>query len=54
MGKNRNIFSSLDTNTKIGLLDWIEYRELKEGSLAFKEIHDGSCSSPKIILLVNR
>ena len=39
---------------KIGLLDWIEYRELKEGSLAFKEIHDGSCSSPKIILLVNR
>ena len=22
MGKNRNIFSSLDTNTKIGLLDW--------------------------------
>jgi threonine dehydrogenase-like Zn-dependent dehydrogenase len=39
---------------KIGLLDWIEYRELKEGSLAFKEIHEGSCSSPKIILLVNR
>ena len=40
-------------NKKIGSLDWIEYRELKEGSSAFKEIHNGSCSSPKIILLVN-
>ena len=40
-------------NKKIGSLDWIEYRELKEGSLAFKEIHNGSCSAPKIILLVN-
>ena len=40
-------------NKKIGSLDWIEYRELKEGSSAFKEIHDGSCSAPKIILLVN-
>ena len=39
-------------NKKIGSLDWIEYRELKEGSSAFKEIHDGFCSSPKIILLV--
>jgi len=38
---------------KIGSLDWIEYRELKEGSSAFKEIHDGTCESPKIILLVN-
>ena len=40
-------------NKQIGSLDWIEYRELKEGSTAFKEIHDGSCSAPKIILLVN-
>ena len=39
------------TNKKIGSLDWIEYRELKDGSSAFKEIHEGSCSAPKIILL---
>ena len=38
-------------NNEIGSLKWIEYRELKEGSLAFKEIHNGSCVSPKIILL---
>ena len=37
---------------KIGSLDWIEYRELKDGSSAFKDIHDGSCSAPKIVLLV--
>ena len=39
-------------NKEIGSLDWIEYRELKEGSLAFKEIHNGSCTAPKIILLI--
>ena len=37
---------------KIGSLDWIEYRKLKDGSLAFKEIHEGSCTAPKIILLI--
>jgi len=37
---------------EIGSLDWIEYRKLKEGSTAFKEIHDGKCTSPKIILLI--
>ncbi len=37
---------------KIGSLDWIEYRELKDGSSAFKDIHDGSCSAPKIVLIV--
>jgi 2-desacetyl-2-hydroxyethyl bacteriochlorophyllide A dehydrogenase len=37
---------------KIGNLGWIEYRNLKEGSSAFKQIHDGSCSAPKIILLI--
>ena len=36
---------------KIGSLDWIEYRKLKDGSLAFKEIHEGTCSAPKIVLL---
>ena len=40
-------------NKEIGNLDWIEYRELKQGPSAFKEIHDGSCISPKIILLIN-
>ena len=39
-------------NKEIGTLDWIEYRELKQGSSAFKEIHDGKCTSPKIILLI--
>ena len=39
-------------NNQIGSLAWIEYRELKDGASAFKNIHDGSCSSPKIILLV--
>ena len=37
---------------KIGSLKWIEYRKLKDGFGAFKQIHDGSCSAPKIILLV--
>ncbi len=36
---------------EIGSLDWIEYRKLQDGSLAFKEIHNGSCVAPKIILL---
>ena len=43
---------SILNNKEIGSLEWIEYRKLQEGSLAFKEIHDGSCSSPKIILLI--
>jgi len=32
-------------------LDWIEYRKLKDGSLSFKEILEGSCAAPRIILL---
>ena len=32
-------------------LGWIEYRELKNGANAFKEIHDGTCVAPKIILI---
>ena len=39
-------------NKYIGSLDWIEYRELKDGAAAFKEIHKGTCSAPKIILLI--
>ena len=38
-------------NKQIGSLAWIEYRNLSDGPSAFKEIHDGSCTSPKIILL---
>jgi len=43
---------SILENKKIGSLNWIEYRKLKDGSSAFKQIHDGSCSAPKIILLI--
>ena len=46
--KTLNILSKKE----IGSLDWIEYRKLENGALAFKEIHDGSCSAPKIILLI--
>jgi 2-desacetyl-2-hydroxyethyl bacteriochlorophyllide A dehydrogenase len=51
---NKDFEKTLDllANKKIGSLKWIEYRELKDGSIAFKEIHDGSCSAPKIILLI--
>ena len=35
----------------LGSLDWIEYKNLKGGAKAFHDIHDGSCSSPKIVLL---
>jgi threonine dehydrogenase-like Zn-dependent dehydrogenase len=39
-------------NKELGSLNWIEYRELKDGASAFQQIHDGSCSAPKIILLI--
>ena len=39
-------------NKEIGALDWIEYRNLKDGSSAFREIHEGKCTAPKIILLI--
>ena len=43
---------SILNHKEIGKLDWIEYRNLKEGSSAFKEIHNGKCTAPKIILLI--
>jgi len=43
---------SILANKSIGSLNWIEYRKLKDGALAFKQIHDGSCPSPKIILMI--
>ena len=51
---NKDFEKTLDLLSKkqIGSLAWIEYRNLKEGSLAFKEIHDGTCKSPKTILLI--
>ena len=42
---------NLLTNKILGSLEWIEYRELKKGAEAFKEIHDGTCVAPKIILI---
>ena len=45
-----NTLSILSKN-KIGDLNWIEFKDLSEGAEAFKEIHDGTCSAPKIILI---
>ena len=39
-------------NKEIGSLEWIEYRKLRDGATAFQQIHDSTCSAPKIILLV--
>ncbi|MBA1337368.1 MAG: L-iditol 2-dehydrogenase [Pelagibacterales bacterium] len=39
-------------NKKIGSLDWIEYRKLQDGASAFQQIHNNTCSAPKIILLI--
>ena len=36
---------------KLGDLSWVEYRDLKKGSEAFQEIHNGTCVAPKIILI---
>ena len=51
---NKDFEKTLDilASKKIGNLDWIEYRKLKDGPLAFEEIHNGSCAAPKIILLI--
>ena len=51
---NRDFEKTLNilNNKEIGDLGWIEYRDLKEGASAFKEIHEGSCTAPKIILLI--
>ncbi len=35
----------------LGDLNWIEYRDLSKGATAFEEIHNGTCSAPKIILI---
>ena len=50
---NKDFKKSIEvlTKKKLGLLDWIEFRELSKGAEAFKEIHNGSCVAPKIILI---
>ena len=49
---NNDFKNTLDilSNKKLGDLGWIEYRDLKKGSEAFNEIHNGTCVAPKIIL----
>tara|TARA_Y100000590_G_scaffold448734_1_gene585843 strand:- start:242 stop:1246 length:1005 start_codon:yes stop_codon:yes gene_type:complete len=51
---NRDFEKTLNilNNKEIGDLSWIEYRNLKDGASAFKEIHDGECTAPKIVLLI--
>ena len=50
---NRDFEKTLNilNDKKIGSLEWIEYRKLKDGNSAFKQIHDGLCTAPKIVLL---
>ena len=36
---------------ELGDLKWLDYRPLKDGAVAFREIHEGTTASPKIILL---
>ena len=50
---NNDFKQSLDIliAKKLGNLNWLDYRPLKDGAKAFREIHDGTTASPKIILL---
>ena len=50
---NKDFLRTIDIlkQNMIGNLNWIEYMDLKNGSQAFKKIHDGTCASPKIILI---
>ena len=50
---NEDFKFSLDMliEKKLGDLSWLDYRSLKDGADAFREIHDGVTASPKIILL---
>ena len=51
---NKDFKNTLEILSKkqLGSLAWIQYRKLKDGAKAFKDIHDGSCSAPKIVLLI--
>ena len=50
---NKEFGETIDilANRGLGKTDWIEFRNLKDGWGAFKEIHDGTCTAPKIVLL---
>ena len=50
---NKDFHNSLKIlkEKKLGDLGWVEYRDLKKGSEAFNEIHNGTCVAPKIILI---
>ena len=50
---NKDFKKSIEilTKKKLGSLNWIDYRELKEGANAFKQIHNGTCISPKVVLI---
>ena len=50
---NEDFKQSLDLliAKELGDLKWLDYRPLKDGAAAFREIHDGTTASPKIILL---
>ena len=36
----------------LGNLEWIETRSLEEGAKAFKEIYNGDCAAPKVVLKI--
>ncbi len=42
---------NLIEDNKLGNLNWLDFRSLSDGITAFREIHDGSTASPKIILV---
>ena len=42
---------NLIEDNKLGDLNWLDFRSLSDGSTAFRDIHDGSTASPKIILI---
>ncbi|MDC3097811.1 alcohol dehydrogenase catalytic domain-containing protein [Candidatus Pelagibacter sp.] len=50
---NKEFGETIDilANRRLGNTDWIEFRSLKDGWGAFKEIHDGTCTAPKIVLI---
>ena len=50
---NKDFENTLNILSKnqVGDLGWIEYREMSKGADAFKQIHDGTCAAPKIILI---
>ncbi len=50
---NKDFENTLEILSKkqIGDLNWIEFRDLNKGAEAFRQIHDGTCSAPKIVLI---